>query len=629
MDVSVVLSEVDLRKDWFLTSWHGNALFWDGVAVCSRPRRPGMAGQVFARPWKEGILLGVIDPVNVNWVKLGVDRKARLVASPDEATCFELVAKPEGGFGICCDQQYMCCNGDGETFTVSFDRPALSEWETFFRDGYVQDSLHGPAGLIHPLTREKPRPSDAWKTYATEPLGITLNGGVRPVAQHRFSLVACARWEENYIVEWINYHKSIGFDHIYLYCNDDEPDTLYGKILPFVDGPAPFVTFYHYPFKGLQYQMYFHFLRHHATETEWLMFLDVDEFLCLRHANDVALFMQQFPADIDALYFNWCLFGNNGYKTRPSGDVLTHYTRREHGAGPFTKVLIKSASVPYREIYRRSNAAIMHSYLDLNDSLKSVNVLNEDMAGYYENFPDYAWSLLHAQNRRARIVEKGFIAHFNIKSEEDFDIRVRRSLAGNYACEAQWGERTEHERTTFMMHTNVMSDTYLRDYWQAYLKDGWKHSVFPKAQWPLLSQGKSATQSSTAHAGTVQDDAIKILSGEIWGKSQNHTLMEDNPWWVVDLGDVCRIHEIRFFNRMDGVFERVANFRMDSSEDGESWVVRFEKRDDREYGGIDGAPYICRSDKGFDARHVRIVIPGKGKYLHFDQVQIYGTAPDT
>jgi len=32
--------------------------------------------------------------------------------------------------------------------------------------------------------------------------------------KHKFSLVACARWEEKDILEWIDYHRLIGVDHI-------------------------------------------------------------------------------------------------------------------------------------------------------------------------------------------------------------------------------------------------------------------------------------------------------------------------------------------------------------------------------------------------------------------------------
>lgn len=189
-------------------------------------------------------------------------------------------------------------------------------------------------------------------SYPFLPRAVAENHGQWPAPKYRFSLAACARWEARYISEWLSYHRSIGIDHVYLYCNDDDPSELYQAVLPFLNGNEPFVTFVHYPFPGLQFQMYFHFARNYIHETEWMMFLDVDEFLFIRSKEDINRFVQGFPSDMDALYFNWCSFGSNGHKTRPIGSVLLNYTRREETATPFTKVFIKSNKFPYKEFLK-------------------------------------------------------------------------------------------------------------------------------------------------------------------------------------------------------------------------------------------------------------------------------------
>ncbi len=50
--------------------------------------------------------------------------------------------------------------------------------------------------------------------------------------KYKFSIAACARWETKNISEWIAYHRAIGFEHIYLYCNDNDPAELYECLLP-------------------------------------------------------------------------------------------------------------------------------------------------------------------------------------------------------------------------------------------------------------------------------------------------------------------------------------------------------------------------------------------------------------
>ncbi len=57
------------------------------------------------------------------------------------------------------------------------------------------------------------------------------------MSQHRYSIVTPARWEAESIVEWLIYHRSIGFDHVYLYCNDDDASELFDRLCPFCASP--------------------------------------------------------------------------------------------------------------------------------------------------------------------------------------------------------------------------------------------------------------------------------------------------------------------------------------------------------------------------------------------------------
>ena len=43
------------------------------------------------------------------------------------------------------------------------------------------------------------------------------------MSNQSYCLFAMAKMEEDYIVEWVNYHLDIGFTNIYLYDNEFEP----------------------------------------------------------------------------------------------------------------------------------------------------------------------------------------------------------------------------------------------------------------------------------------------------------------------------------------------------------------------------------------------------------------------
>lgn len=459
--------------------------------------------------------------------------------------------------------------------------------------------------------------------FATTPRAIVENDGERPAPVHTYAIAACARWETPYIVEWVNYHRSIGFDHIYIYSNDDDPTEIYEALLPFLKEKEPYVTFVHYGFIGLQYQMYFHFLWRYSTETEYVMFLDVDEFLCLKGVDHIGRFMRDFRA-WDAVYFNWCCFGNNGHRTRPGGSVLRNYTRREIGASPLTKVLVKTEKIGYADFYVRNDIPINHDPFSLNKSIKACNVIYDDMTDYYTNFAESAWALLNTDDRRTRLADKAFIAHYNIKSEEDFDLRVKRSLSGCFASQSIWGDLSSDERQNFIRLTNEVEDTYLADYWSRILAQGWRAALFPPSRWSNLCRiALRVTQSSTIHDRTTDEDARALINGAICGKAQNHTALEDNPWWMIDFGQTCFVHEMRLFNRLDDALDRMANFRLEASPDGEKWFAIMIKNDSLVFGGADGSPYVWLNVTGIRARCVRLTIPGRS-CLHFDQIEFYG-----
>ena len=115
---------------------------------------------------------------------------------------------------------------------------------------------------LRPLAKnpapERPKIQGSALRLPAEPLSEARATGTKGArtGRYKFSIVACARWEAEYITEWVSYHRSIGFDHIYLYCNDDDPTQLYERLSLTLAEPDPFVTFTYYPFLGLQRQMY-------------------------------------------------------------------------------------------------------------------------------------------------------------------------------------------------------------------------------------------------------------------------------------------------------------------------------------------------------------------------------------
>jgi hypothetical protein len=178
--------------------------------------------------------------------------------------------------------------------------------------------------------------------------------------QYRHAIVAFARWETDAILEWLTYHRSIGFDHVYLYCNDDDPTEPFDRVCPFLGGPAPFVTFNHYPVQGRQWETYLHWFRSYTSETEWVAFLDIDEFLALPGTENVGHYIEQFPPACDAIHVHWIYYGPMGFATRPPGSVLRQYTRRQAWVSLETKTIVRPDRIQPDVLDKRYQQAFWH-----------------------------------------------------------------------------------------------------------------------------------------------------------------------------------------------------------------------------------------------------------------------------
>jgi hypothetical protein len=288
------------------------------------------------------------------------------------------------------------------------------------------------------------------------------------VAKHRYALVACARWEEDAIEEWLDYHRSIGFDHVYLYSNDDDPTALLAAVSRHVRGRTPFVTFRHWPRVGDQVPIYLDFLDEFKQETDWYSFLDVDEFFVLKNKNNVHAFMQEYEDDVDCLYFNWVLYGHDGNVQRPSGSTLLTHRRRAAGPDVHTKMLCRSAAISAMEVRRKAKSghgAFWH-FFD-NYALEGVrcrDVLHHPTDGYSARFPQTAEPFVARPNYADDVLNRGYVAHYQFKSEDDFLRRWRRG--GFVAIGERWRSLYETgQYKKILDERNAVSDDYLAEYW--------------------------------------------------------------------------------------------------------------------------------------------------------------------
>jgi hypothetical protein len=291
--------------------------------------------------------------------------------------------------------------------------------------------------------------------------------GHHPIHRYSISLVACSRWEELDIAEWVAYHKSIGIDHIYLYSNDDDPNIQFKRVLPYLLGCDPFITYLYWPHVGQQLDMYLHFLENFKTETKWASFLDIDEFIVIKSQNDIQQLLAEYDTRADAIYLNWVNFGNNGRKTRDEESILLTRTRRAAKPSITTKTIFRTERVTAASARLglcETNLPFTHFWNKYPfENFVEINVLGEDMQDYADEYPRRALEIVSRPAFADECLNKAYVAHFIFKAEEDFVRRVKR---GGFANQIIWQEAYDDKRHVNILDTlNEVEDAYLRDYW--------------------------------------------------------------------------------------------------------------------------------------------------------------------
>lgn len=149
---------------------------------------------------------------------------------------------------------------------------------------------------------------------------MAINKPIIAKKKYKVSICAIFKNEALYLKEWIEYHKIVGVEHFYLYNNNSDDN--YEEILkPYIaDGS---VTFTQWPQNQAQMQCYHNAIEHYFSETEWLTFIDIDEFIVPNSTDDIYSFLKPFQKNRPVVIAYWRMFGTSGMVSRDTNNLVT------------------------------------------------------------------------------------------------------------------------------------------------------------------------------------------------------------------------------------------------------------------------------------------------------------------
>lgn len=131
--------------------------------------------------------------------------------------------------------------------------------------------------------------------------------------KYNVSICAIFKNEASYLREWIEFNHIVGVEHFYLYNNNSEDEYL-SVLQPYIEDGL--VTLIQWPHNQMQMESYKDCIEKYASETKWLGFIDIDEFIIPKSTDTIYDFLKTFEKKAGSVNIYWRLFGTSGLMDR-------------------------------------------------------------------------------------------------------------------------------------------------------------------------------------------------------------------------------------------------------------------------------------------------------------------------
>ena len=250
---------------------------------------------------------------------------------------------------------------------------------------------------------------------------IVMRRAAKP--RHRTCVLATARNEGLYLIDWIAHHKALHFDHLFIYTNDnlDGSDRLLRRLAD--AGEISWIRSSVSPGTRPQFKAYNHALQimPQTLDYEWTLVIDLDEYFSLNqsffsHVEDYLDWCERNP--VDAVAFNWVVIGSNGE---------THWRdlplRQRFPIGHHPRDAAKASSPLIKSMFRTRAAPISMPH-------HPTPSRNDDLVVRSASMRPFEW---RSETGPAQSVtpdaSTAWISHYFFKSNEEFLLKFYRTRA--------------------------------------------------------------------------------------------------------------------------------------------------------------------------------------------------------
>jgi len=221
-------------------------------------------------------------------------------------------------------------------------------------------------------------------------------------------ICAIAKNEHLYINEWIQYHFNIGFNHIYLFDNDDVGSVFIGNIIlpQYMDRITIFDV------RGIkkyffQPECYNVFYAKYNQTFDWCAFIDIDEYIVLnKWQNITEMLLSPIFQKATSIKLHWHMYGDDGFITRDTR-VPVHIF--------FKKQIIKKNIELFTEGKQITRGKLSNVYIDTHSCRINGMHIGQVTADGIECRGE-----ITATDKFGNFSNNAFINHYMTKTLEEF-----------------------------------------------------------------------------------------------------------------------------------------------------------------------------------------------------------------
>lgn len=230
------------------------------------------------------------------------------------------------------------------------------------------------------------------------------------------AILCIARNEIPYTEEWLEYHFSIGIDRVY-YISTDSDFARVKTVIDEYDFRSRITLLHFDDFKpGWQMRCYNEYLP--LIEEDWVLVIDIDEFLYLNTFSNIQEYLQGVDREIGQIQFPWLILMSNNYFEYRVFDILS---RSDKYVSDHVKSMFRRDCCSWVGIHAH-NIEKLKNRFSSGDEVEKRNRHSALLSnpGYFDKHP----YVLHFSSRgyldvMNRILDHQFFNSNNGKAEED------------------------------------------------------------------------------------------------------------------------------------------------------------------------------------------------------------------